>query len=370
MEYQRSIETVADGFVTPTRVTGVPGELIGCVYRADGGKVALSERFGGHRGDMLTTANPDRMERPEGARVLKGRGLYLGHFMGGHYGHFITETLSTFWILDDLSAAGFDYVLFHPFIFGTTMRDYATRSLSAFGIDPSRVVFAESGPLAVEELVVPERLLRLNHSVDPHLRGVYQRIAGGLARPEPPTERLYLSRRRLNARRVKRVVANEVSIEAIFAARGFTVLYPEEMSFEEQLRRYANAAALAGPSGSALHNSLFAREGARVVELGDPRYRGEPSPTQMLCDSVAGVRADFIPFVGREFGRRRTMIFDTRYLEAELDRIGFAPTGDGPTRSSPLQWARDTREVLYRCVRPTIRGFASATYRRLRPRIG
>lgn len=367
MEYQRAFETVVDGFVTPTRVTGLPGELAGCVYRADGSKVTLSERFGGHRGDMLRTVNPDRMPRPDGAAVLKGRGLYLGHFMGDHYGHFITETLSSFWILERMPAAGFDYLLFHPFVFGQAMRDHARYCLRAFGIDEGRVAFVGPEAAGFEELVVPERLLRLNQSADPSLRRVYRRLTAPLERPGPPSERLYLSRRRLNARRSERIVANEVRIEAIFARRGFRVVYPEETGFEAQLRLYCNAAVLAGPSGSALHNSLFMREGTRVVELGDPRYRGEPSPTQALCDAVAGVRSDFVPFAGRQFGRRWTMLFDTRHLVAELDRIGLAPDGPGAAeRPSPLAWARDAGEVAYRSVRPAIHGLARSAYGRLR----
>lgn len=360
-DFSRSFEVVENGFLTPSRWTSVPGRLSGCLYRADGSKVALSERFGGYRNDAMVSDNPDRLSTPRGAEALPGSGLYLGHLMAGHYGHFIAETLSSFWILEEMEARSFDYFLFHPFFFDTRIRGYVAFCLERFGIDPERIVLG-AAPRAFERLVVPERLLRLNHSADARLRWVYATIAGTAvagAAARRHERHVYISRRRFNARKFSRVIANEVRIEALFRSFGFDIVYPETMSLAEQVALYRGAAVIAGPSGSNLHNSLFAREGTLVIELGDPRYGGEPAPTQTLCDHVAGVRSRFIPFRGRllTLGERRTMLFDIEHLRLALSEALQGEAGRSGARASaapslPAASIRELAEIAYRSVRP------------------
>lgn len=352
--FQRIAETVLDGFATPHRSSNFPGALSGCIYRADGSKVGLSERFGGYAGDHFETKNPERQERPAAAAVLPGRGLYLGHYMGGHYGHFITETLSTFWIFEDQQADAFDYVLFHPFVFGDSIPDYVRYCFDKFGIGPDKVVFAKSEALAFEELVVPERLFRLNHSSDPRLRWVYGHLAQSAPAPTVAPQRLYLSRRRFSQRDLFRVVANEAHIETAFQRRGFEVLYPETMRFEDQIALYSRARAVAGISGSGLHNSLFMQPEAMIIELGDPRYGGARSPTQVLCDAISGVRNALIPFVGWKFDGYRVMLFDMAVLQSRLDAILDREVTLPPTAPPPslLDRLRQGFEVGYRTMRP------------------
>lgn len=350
--FAQAVEVVRGGFATPTRFDSAPGPIAGCVYRADGTKVELSERFGGHRGDWMVSDNPARAQRPTGARSLPGRGVYLGHDMGGHYGHFITEGLSAFWIFEEQPPARFDYFLLHPFIFGGRRPAHVRACLERFEIAEERVVCVGE-PLILEELVVPERLVRLNHSADERMRWVYGELTRGGPAPEPAAPRVYLSRRRLSRRRFDRVVANEARIETLFRRHGFTILYPESMPFVEQLRHYRHAEVLAGLSGSALHNSVFLRPGRQVIELGDPRYGGERAPNQAVCDALAGARTTFVPFAGRRFGPKRTMLFDLRVLAERL----AAALGEPP--AAPPSRLRGLLEVAYLAVRPTLGHWAA-----------
>jgi capsular polysaccharide biosynthesis protein len=346
--FSRSVEVVKGALVTPTHISGVPGDLGGCVYRADGRKVALSERFGSHHGDLMRTRNPERLALQTAPRAIVGRGLYLGHFMGGHYGHFITETLSTFWIFSGLDMASFDYVLFHPFVFGSARPDYSHDCLARFGIAPGQVRLVAGDVLRCEHLTIPERLLRLNHSADTGLRWVYQQIsADAQVQPDQP-ERLYLSRRQFSRRNFDRVMANEVLVENVFRDRGFDIVYPETLPFLHQVGLYRHCAVLAGFSGSALHNAVFMQEGTTLIELGDPRYEGKPAPTQMLCNAIGGVDSCFMPFAGRTFGERRTMLFDIDALEDGLDQAGWTRL----TGRSRRSLAANLPEIAYRSVRP------------------
>lgn len=349
--FDRTFETLSGGFVTPTRVDG--GKISGCVYRSDGTKVDLSERFGGWKGDLFRSDNPELLERP--ACVERpGRGLYLGALMAAHYGHFITEGLSTFWIFETLPAREFDYFLFSPFVFGPKIPDYAKHCMRVFGIGPEKVVIIGEESMGFEELVVPERLFRLNHSADPALAWVHRQIRIQAKKQEAPVGRVYLSRRKVSLKQLTRVIANEVLVENLFREAGFQILYPETLSFEEQLAVYANADVVAGPSGSALHNSLFMKPGAILIELGDPRYGGERAPTQVLCDTLANIKACLFPFVGTIRGDGASVTVDVQDLRSRLLRM-FAEMGmtaskigNSALKAKPAEWL----ECIYLAYRP------------------
>lgn len=368
-EFKKSSETVLCGIVTPNELTGLPGKLKGCVYRRDGTKVRLSERLGGVMGDYVVSDNPDVIATQGCVETLEGRGLYLGHYMGDHYGHFITETLSTFWIFEGHPSETFDYFLFHPFVFGEAIPSYVQFCLDHFGISAEKIIFVGSRALSFVELLVPERLFRLNHSADPQSRWTYQQIAQAARPPAIPSPQLYLSRRRFSRTNFERVVANEVEMEREFESRGFRVLYPETMSFEDQIALYSRADQVAGISGSGLHNSLFMQPEATVIELGDPRYLGEPAPSQALCNRVSGVRTAFVPFVGRRFGPRKTMLFDIRFLRRSLDAVGHVAIRTARARDGTRSlWRRfiDALEVAYLTVRPSAGSMARSVLKKIR----
>lgn len=343
-------EVVSCGIAMPRVWNRETGQVSGCIHRADGSRVRLSERVGGHQGDLIVSANPERIEMPQKLEHLPGRGLYLGDYMR-HYGHFITETLSTCWILDEIPASRFDYFLFHPFIFGSKLSSYAQFCFSKLGIPEDRIVIVDDQPLRFDTLVVPERMLQPNLSVDHQVHGVYRRIAADYSRPDDPGGRIYLSKRRFCARSRRRTTVNENEIEEQFCSRGFQVVYPEELPLPRQLDLYANAEIVAGLSGSALMNSLFMRRGARLIELGDPRFEGARSPTQALCDSISGVDPIFVPFEGRRIGPKCTMIFDIAYLDDTLTRIGLGERQVSRWEAR-LARLRAAPEIASRALRP------------------
>lgn len=368
-EFEKSSETVVRGSISPNVLCGLPGKLSGCVYRGDGTKVHLSERLGGVMGDYVISDNPESITVPSGLRTLKGRGLYLGHYMGGHYGHFITETLSTFWILENVPGRAFDYFVFHPFVFGVEIPAYVQFCLNQFEIPVDKIVFVGSETLAFEELVVPERLFRLNHSADPRSRWTYQQIARAARPPILLSPKLYLSRRRFSRTNFERVVANEVGMELEFQRRGYRIIYPETLSFEAQVALYSRAERVAGISGSGLHNSIFMQPEATVIELGDPRYGGDPAPSQALCNKVSGARAEFIPFKGRRFGPRGTMLFDLAFLRGALDAIGEDAPNPHQVRAGRHLWRRlrSHIEIAYLSTRPAVGALARRLLTKARP---
>ena len=74
-------------------------------------------------------------------------------------------------------------------------------------------------------------------------------------------KKIYLSRRKSEFSRL----INEEKIESLFRASGFDIVYPEEMSFQEQIKLFTNAEMVAGVSGGAFANIIFCGEGTLII---------------------------------------------------------------------------------------------------------
>ncbi|WP_263217556.1 glycosyltransferase 61 family protein [Pseudomonas atacamensis] len=84
----------------------------------------------------------------------------------------------------------------------------------------------------------------------------------GFVFSEKPT-RLFLSRRGFSSRQL----LNEIELEKMLHDFGFTTIYPETMSFSEQVDAFQSATIVVGSCSSALTNAIFCNAGARIVAL-------------------------------------------------------------------------------------------------------
>jgi capsular polysaccharide biosynthesis protein len=87
------------------------------------------------------------------------------------------------------------------------------------------------------------------------------------SQPKPPkrqpSRRLYVSRRG----HPMRVMVNEIALEAALIRRGFQIVRPERLSVAEQIRLFAGAEVIVGPTGAGLTNAVFADPGCQIVEI-------------------------------------------------------------------------------------------------------
>ncbi len=81
--------------------------------------------------------------------------------------------------------------------------------------------------------------------------------------PRPQTRRVYFSRRNLRKRRI----VNESKLEEVLASNGIEAVSPEMLTHADQLRLMAEVSMLAGVSGAALTNMMFAANPITVVEV-------------------------------------------------------------------------------------------------------
>ncbi len=303
----------------------------GAVYDAAGHLLPTSQRIGGLGGDHVVAADPATLGRRAGRsrawlrggqreRHLTGTWLYAGTWMD-HFGHFITETLTTLWPTD-LDVAG---ILAHPFIFGSAELDWQLDLLELAGYGSLPRVVAVGG-CRVDRLLVPTRPFVPNGYATSMATQTWQRVAGAAVPAETapaPSSVVYLSRTHWHERAkslgrpVPRELVNESLLDRLMGSRGYRVVFPEEMGVRDQIAEVRSSSTLIGVSGSALHLSAFARPGTRVIEIGDARSGVRPLPNQRVIDAASGHLTGVVPY-----GTADAAI-DLAHLEAMLDNAGI-----------------------------------------------
>jgi capsular polysaccharide biosynthesis protein len=180
-----------------------------------------------------------------------------------NYGHFLLDGLASVLTLLDAGALGRLPLVTPPLqrwqrdLLRLTFGDLAWQEVAAPIVRVAGAVYTPAmdhylhrpGPLLI---AVRARLLAAVQSAKPR-RSSYR--AQG--------RRLYVSRRSQHMR----VLVNEVALEAALVRRGFQIVRPEGMSVADQIRLFAEADVIVGPTGAGLTNALFAAPGCRVVEI-------------------------------------------------------------------------------------------------------
>lgn len=97
-----------------------------------------------------------------------------------------------------------------------------------------------------------------SRSVADHIR---KRVLGGDSKVgESAYKKIFISRRRCKVQRL----SNSIEIEQIFSEHGYQIVFPEEMSFDEEVAVFHRADVIVGATGAAFTNIVFCHEGAKV----------------------------------------------------------------------------------------------------------
>ncbi len=324
---------IKNGYATETTLTVHLHAFRGAVYDENNKLVLESQRTRSGNNEW-NPDDPEEIIRAADPLYFSGRSLYLGHYTG-HYGHFLLETMSRFWIfLEDAEVSKkYDHFIFHPFLHKMPSPERyspAKIAFEYFGIDLAKIVFLNR-PTAFEHISVPKPYFNINFSVDERMQLVYKKIQeysvglpssnlGFVKRllgwPKQGTLKIYLSRRKAKGYHPMR---NETEVEKIFEDAGFKILHPERWNFEQQLAVYQRAEIIAGVEGSALHNSLFMRAGSKVISLGTPRVPSGVILNQNLCNSLSAIENRYIEFKGEVDAKNRAH-YDVEHIRRELFR--------------------------------------------------
>ncbi len=106
-------------------------------------------------------------------------------------------------------------------------------------------------------------------------------------------------------------MANEEQVWALLRSRGFEMVDPGSLSFDEQIATFAEAETIVAPHGGALTNMVFAT-GATVIELFEPGY---VNPCFYAMAERSGHRYWYL--IGE--GRRADMLIEPERLLATVE---------------------------------------------------
>ncbi len=217
-----------------------------------------------HHGRILPKHRPKR--------TLHGSYYLLDSENSGHYGHLMTEVVSKLWgwqrakdEIPDLKA------IFRIRFEGERDPVLERRILGAYGIAENDIVWVDE-PVMLQSLVgaTPMWHNQRPHYVHPEIADVWRRLSAGLRDPTAPAyDKIFVSRR---SGRKNRDCRNSAEVDEIFAAHGFTVVYPEDHDLAEQAGIFAHARVVAGYGGSGMFNVLHCDHLETMVVLTSEAY--------------------------------------------------------------------------------------------------
>lgn len=232
--------------------------------------------------------------------LASGDFLYIGT-LNPHYGHFLINSMSRLWPLQ----ADRKYRKMKLLCHATASRsewekvNFATIVLGALGVEWDDIVFL-SEPTLIHEVMVPDQALVEQTLV----HQIYGEMGQTIGKPfwgdiNSQNEPLYISKTRLKSGVGH--IQNEALIEAEAVRQGFRIIYPETLTFAEQIKILSEHSVAAGTLGSGFHNSLFAPSGRNLFCLAPVK---DINTNYLLIDEVTGANASyFVPnSVGYEYG--------------------------------------------------------------------
>jgi capsular polysaccharide biosynthesis protein len=290
----------------PLHVIKWPDEWItGAVYSRNGWLLPMSQKLGGAGGHRVAMADPKRITPERRARRLRGRWLYGGHWMM-HFGHFLTETVTTLWPEDIAPVRG---LVFHRYLSPNPLvLPWQQHMVDLAGYGGLPIEFVDDKQVRVSELVLPSRTLIQHGWARRGAAAVWQRMADAVPEQEPSwgpsawPSRVFMSRTAFNEgmrargrKDPRSTPEHDAMLDELFAAAGFEVVAPETLSIDDQIRLARHARVFAGLAGTALHLACFSPPGAHVLELGDTRSTKYGVRTQRVINTACGHLETFVP---------------------------------------------------------------------------
>ncbi|SEN50416.1 Protein of unknown function [Loktanella fryxellensis] len=229
------------------------------VLDADGGFVERSITW--RNGTQVNVEPP----MPAAADIadLPGRWMYAGPLFG-HFGHFLVESISRLWALDQLRGQ-IDGIVFTPKFQNRPQHILSVYQpmLESLGVDVK--ILNIEDPTRVETLFVPQQGFGMFEMIEgaPEFRDFINANAGRDVTPEGP-EKIYISRSALPPARGS--LLGEKRLEALLEDEGYTIYHPQKDSFATQMATYKAARYVISVDGSPLHmTGLVGDSGQKVA---------------------------------------------------------------------------------------------------------
>lgn len=187
-----------------------------------------------------------------------------------HYGHYIVSGLARLWTLVNAKRNGDERILVHSteqpeFWFNHT---FAGPMLRALGLAPDNFLVINK-PVRLASIRIPGPAFEEQHFA----HNVFDALCTFLGSNVPcetfSFEPTYISKTQMISANSR--IVNEREIEDRMRSRRIRVVYPERLSFVNQVNLFRNSSAVLGSMSSAFHTSLFLDRPSRLIGLSPGR---------------------------------------------------------------------------------------------------
>jgi capsular polysaccharide biosynthesis protein len=209
------------------------------------------------------------------ARPISGTTVLLGSEGYPIYGHWLVDILPRAWLFKECFGAKPDGI---RYLFGSDVPAFGRSMLSEiFGVNPDEIDvydISTEEPL-LERAIIPS-MPHNSHVFHPALKRAVAYIVEWAHKSAllplqygKKRRKIYISRSKFRKISISspREISNEQQLERTACDLGFEVIYPEELTFLEQVKLFYEASVVVGESGSGLHNTVFSQPGTVVLCL-------------------------------------------------------------------------------------------------------
>lgn len=186
--------------------------------------------------------------------------VFLG-FHVNHWGHFLVEETSKFWVIDENK--NYKYVLLGVDNFGISQN--CLRILNLLGIRNEDIILLNK-ITRFRSVLVPDSSIDTNQGYTKEFIQVFNRLIKKVQLNDYCiADKVYLSRRKFSDADQKEF--GEDKIEVLFKKAGYKIMYPEMLSVDEQIAIFQKAKRIACINGTIPLMVLFSNDELELVVL-------------------------------------------------------------------------------------------------------
>jgi capsular polysaccharide biosynthesis protein len=231
--------------------------------------------------------------------LLKRKFIFNSNYAGpffSNFGHFLIETLTRLEI--DQKAKPKKYV-YHTMDSDPNFQnvlEYQSKILGLLNIDSKQIKILKDDNYLLIKAKILENQVIFPKSMSSATNLIYDKIVLSNKSHLNFGEKIYVSRSLL-PKEIQRLVPDTVDkLEELFKEYDFKVINPETLDIYDQISIISKAKFIAGPQGSSLHLTVFAKPHTVVVEIGDSFQTIHPNTQQKIICETRGQNFYFIPY--------------------------------------------------------------------------
>jgi len=188
-------------------------------------------------------------------KISLEKGIWALDEKSFHYFHWFCDTLTRYLQVKTYNNQ-------YPLLISSNLieKEYIRETLNLLNINYS--IYDYEVPYKIDNLLISSHITDSGNYSNSNITLLSSLLKSSIE-VTTPKNRIWISRNKSKHRKI----ANEDSLIPVLKQYGFQIIYPEDISFIEQLSLYRNAEIIGGLHGGALTNILFMNEGTKLIEI-------------------------------------------------------------------------------------------------------